>query len=116
MTVAIDFDGVLNEYHGWVSDRGLTRGPVPGAREFVQRCIDAGFEVVVFTCRDTESVQQWLEANGFPALTVTDHKPIAMVYIDDRGFRFTGDWEAAFDAITQAPWWGRELWTPEAQP
>ncbi len=49
--VAIDFDGVLNEYHGWFVDRNATRGPVPGALEFVRRLIDHGYEPVIFTCR-----------------------------------------------------------------
>jgi hypothetical protein len=109
-TVALDFDGVLNEYHGWFTDRNATRGPVPGALEFVQRLIEHGYDPVIFTCREAGSVRDWLAANGFPPLPVTDTKPIAGIYIDDRGYRFTGDFEAAWQALSDPPWWGTELW------
>jgi hypothetical protein len=117
-TVAIDFDGVLNEYPGWLTDLGRTRQPVPGARAFVQRLLAEGFRVVIFTCRDYREVRAWLAHYGFPegALHVTDKKPVAMCYIDDRGYRFEGDWDAAYAAITQAPWWGRGLWVPSEEP
>jgi hypothetical protein len=50
-------------------------------------------------------VQQWLHEQDFPSqVEVMQEKPPALVYIDDRGFRFTGDWEAAFQSVTMAPW------------
>lgn len=115
-TVALDFDGVINEYHGWTTDRDRTRDAVPGAREFIERLLEHGYEPVIFTCRDATSVSEWLAARGFPALPVTATKPIAGIYIDDRGYRFTGDWEAAWQALSVPPWWGTELWVaPEPE-
>ena len=111
--VCLDFDGVLNAYQGWATDMHLTREPVRGSREFVKKLIEAGYDVVIYTCREAKSVYAWLRDNNFPVITVANHKPAAQIYIDDRGYRFDGDWEAAFNAIPRNPWWGSEIWTPE---
>lgn len=107
-TVAIDFDGVLADYHGW-KDEDTLDPPMPGVREFVQRVWEAGYQVVIHTTRKPDRVYQWLADYGFPIeIGVSNRKPKAMVYIDDRGFRFTGDWEAAFQAIEQPTHWEKK--------
>lgn len=97
MNVALDFDGVLHHDQGpW---RGVSHIPGPaveGALEFVRELWRAGHEVVVYTCRalepaGAEAVRAWLTARlGEPAPDVVGTKPIAHLYIDDRGFRFEG--------------------------
>lgn len=110
LTVAIDFDGVLADYRGWKGELHLDP-PMVGAPEFVQRVIDAGYDVVIFTTgarfsERTTAIHGWLKKHGFPeGLTVTNVKPPALVYIDDRGFRFTGNWEVAFKAINALTHW-----------
>lgn len=32
------------------------------------------------------------------------HKPPATVYVDDRGYRFTGQWPEPTELVTMAPW------------
>ena len=111
-TVAIDFDGVLADYHGWKGENTLDP-PFPGAQEFVLRVLEAGYQVIIHTTRNPGRVRQWFYNYRFPvglaqAITVSNTKPKAMVYIDDRGFRFTGDWEAAFQAIEQPTHWEKK--------
>ena len=117
-TVAIDFDGTLAQYQGWV-DASHTLPPVPGAREFVAALMDEGYRVVVHTTRNPDVVWEWLECHGFPGLPrtpeewaaparpldVSRYKVPAMVYIDDRAHRFDGDWRKAREAIEQKCWW-----------
>jgi hypothetical protein len=104
-TVAIDFDGVLADYHGWKNEDTLDP-PFPGAQAFVAKVVRAGYQVIVHTTRNPDRVRQWLADWDFSfPVTVSNRKPKAMVYIDDRGFRFTGDWEAAFQAIEQPTHW-----------
>ena len=85
--------------------------PVVGAVEGVERLLLNGHHLVVCTCRlnDEERrlvemapptrprnhVEKWLDFFHFPPLTVTHIKPIAHVYVDDRAYRFHGDWSLA---------------------
>lgn len=66
--------------------------------------------MVVFTCRDPVQVALWLRGHGIPCtvdpdastgfwddrdiVLVTNRKPAAVAYIDDRAIRFTS-WEQA---------------------
>jgi len=107
-TVCLDFDGVLADYHGW-KDEDMLDPPYPGAREFVARVKAAGYYVVIYTTRNPHRIVSWLIEHGFPQVSVQEgRKPKALVYIDDRGHRFTGDWDAAFRAITQPTHWEEE--------
>lgn len=112
-TVAIDFDGVLADYHGWQGMEHLDP-PIPGAAEFLWRVKWAGYDIVIFSTRGAdrpEAIRAWLRENGAPDnIQITNIKPPALVYIDDRAHRFDGDWESAFAAITAKPHWQQD-WT-----
>lgn len=97
-TVAIDFAGTLCDFHGWQDAE-----PVAGAAAFVFRVIEAGYTPVIYSTMPADIIAAWLTRRGFPALGICSEKPEALVYIDDRGFRFEGDWDAAFAAITREP-------------
>lgn len=97
--IAIDFDGVLHSYTSPFSLETLDP-PNPGAVEFLHWLISSGYTPILYTTR-AESIQgfdqvaSWLEINNFPpVLEITSTKPKALLYIDDRGFRFEGDFEA----------------------
>lgn len=107
-TVCIDFDGVLSAYKGWKGPEH-TEPPVPGAKEFVQRLIDEGYKVMIHTTRDMDVVSEWLSNYDFPEeVVIVNYKPPALVYIDDRAHRFDGDWDSAYRAIHQKPWWANK--------
>lgn len=56
----------------------------------IEKLIDRGFKVVVLTAREElEPVREWLKKNNFPEVEVTNIKPPAIAYIDDRSIRFT---------------------------
>lgn len=99
-TICLDFDGVMNTYDGWKGEHELFE-PRPGLAEFLGRLKDAGFEVAVNSTRPAEMILAWLGRHGLGGLvkTVTDRKPPAVAYLDDRGVCFTGDFEAAFAAV-----------------
>ena len=103
-TVCVDFDGVLADYHGWKNEKTLDP-PYPGALEFCNKVVAAGYALVVHTTRSSPRIYDWLAAYGFPPCTVAERKPKALVYIDDRAFRFTGDWTDAWQAITLKTHW-----------
>ncbi len=93
-TLAIDFDGVIHRYsRGW-ADGTIYDPPVAGAIPALWALRAAGYRIVIFTGRLREEgqhhhVEQWLTQHGAPPCTVTNIKPRALAYIDDRAVRFT---------------------------
>ncbi len=96
----VDLNGVLDAYTGW---RGADHFDPPrdGARTFLQQLNDRGFRVVVFTTRWADDVWAWLRAHGLDTLVddVTDRKPAAHVFVDDRAVCFRGDFDATLREI-----------------
>ena len=98
--VCVDFNGVLDSYTGW---RGPAHfdPPRPGAREFLECLVARGFSVVIFTTRFPDDVYRWLDEFNLRGLVqeVTDRKPAAHVFVDDRAVCFRGDFEATLAEI-----------------
>jgi len=100
LTVAIDFDGCLHPYtHGWTGHTPADEPPGPGTVDFLMMCKSRGFDLVVFSCRadhdDGErGIRDWLARYGLTDFfsDVTNVKPVACAYVDDRAVRFDGDW------------------------
>jgi phosphoglycolate phosphatase-like HAD superfamily hydrolase len=106
-TVAVDLDGVVHRYsRGW-ADGTIYDPPVDGAYEALLRLATAGWRLVLHTTRARDPAQAaavaaWLEINGMAGLfaEVTDRKPLAVAYIDDRAIRFT-DWPQALAELAE---------------
>lgn len=95
-TLCLDFDGVIhpNEPH----DAKLTAPPIEGAKEGVAELRKLA-RVVVQSARATspegqQAVAGYLNSHGIDVDAVTGEKPVAKLYVDDRGLRFTGSWPA----------------------
>jgi hypothetical protein len=113
--IAIDFDGVLHESSSpWTKAAEVNDGPTPGALEAVRSYLAAGYRVVVYSARATDpkgraAILRWLSSHQFPPMSVTHEKPNAELYIDDRGFQFTGNnWPSVGYLKSFRPWNKRE--------
>lgn len=108
-TVCVDLDGVLNQYSGWKGEDHFA-DPLVGATEFLRR-LHVHCHVVVLTTRNADGTRAWLAQHGMSRYVaiVTNDKPPAAVYVDDRAVKFTGDYEDALTAVDamleQGPWW-----------
>jgi hypothetical protein len=73
----------------------------PGADIFLRRLVQQGWTIVIMTSANLINVIQFLENNNLQQYVdkVTDKKVPALVYLDDRGIRFEGDFEAAYNII-----------------
>lgn len=116
-TIAIDFDGVINSYKsGFVAIDEIPDPPVPEVFEGIYEYLDAGFEVCIFSTRNGEiagqiAILNWLNTHGMPMdrinqLKIVSGKPIAKLYIDDRGFQFTGKLPSVLYIESFKPWHG----------
>lgn len=97
--ICFDFDGVLYSYvTGFHGVDVFPDPPVDGAAEACWALQRRGFRLFVCSTRG-DSVQgrvaiaKWLADHGFPLMEVVGAKPKAVLYIDDRGYRFRGNWE-----------------------
>lgn len=111
--ICLDFDGVVHSYaSGWQGADVIPDLPVPGAFDFIKRALKYG-SVYIHSCRSHQNggmaaMQKWYAGHGGPpGVEWPIVKPPAKVYIDDRGFRFQGDWPAVVDLLTLKPWMER---------
>jgi len=111
MRIALDLDGTLLCYNGWVDQKHF-EGPIKGAIEFVQELLKRGHDVKILTARTNhELVKQKIVEYGFPPLPVTNIKQGIDLLIDDRAISFPGphfynDIENTVNNIEKwKPWW-----------
>lgn len=91
--IAVDFDGVLHNMKDGYDGARPTGKPIEDAKWAMSHLKSKGYILIVFTTRqEVGYVGEWLEKNRIPYDEVTNKKPIALAYIDDRGIRFT-NWE-----------------------
>jgi hypothetical protein len=102
-TVSLDFDGVLHAYsRGW-SGGACYDVPVNGTADALAK-LHERFRLVVTTAREAhthEEVWDWLEQHKLAGYIdqVSNTKPPAAYYIDDRAIRFTGSWDDALAEV-----------------
>jgi hypothetical protein len=96
----VDLNGVLDTYTGWKGPSHFDP-PRPGARAFLEALGSRGFRTIVFTTRYPDDVWRWLREHQLDGLVaeVTDRKPAAHVFVDDRAVCFRGDFEATLRDI-----------------
>ena len=112
--ICLDFDGVLNAFrHNFITDEYIPEEPIPGAREWCWQVWNSGKADLIISsgrCRSEagmKAVEVWLEKWEFPPIPVSPIKPVAHVYIDDRAYRFEGNWSEVNvdDFVRFRPWW-----------
>lgn len=121
-TVAVDFDGVIHSYTSpWINAHTIPDPPVDGAILWLLTMVDR-FDVVIFTTRaktwrGRRAVRAWLKHHadvgmwydtpagaGIERVFVTDQKVPALVYIDDRAWRFEGRFPTREEIHQARPW------------
>ena len=122
--LCLDFDGVVHSYtSGWQGADVIPDPPVPGAMDFLYRCLGK-FRVAIFSSRSNQpsgiqAMRTWLaryaeadlgreklgwETPWWTAIEWPTEKPPAFLTIDDRALTFTGEWPAINDLLAFKPW------------
>lgn len=105
-TTALDFDAVLNTYKGW-EGADVEYPPRDGVEDFL-RDLTQIRKVVIYSCRPIREVRKWLRKHDLSQYIdrVETRKPLASEYVDDRGIRFTGDYQQTLVDIAHfEPYW-----------
>lgn len=99
-TVALDFDGVMNTYNGWQGADELFE-PREGLENFLKTLMRDGFKVVIYSTRTVEKIQGWLAKHNVDQYItfVSNEKPLAHCYVDDRAIQFQGSFYNAYMQI-----------------
>ena len=115
--VCLDFDGVINSYKsGFVAIDDIPDPPVEGSFEAIEMYWRDGLKIYIFSTRNSfdegrRAIENWLLDWGLRRdilddIEIVAEKPIAKMYIDDRGYHFTGDFPSSEDIEKFVPWHG----------
>jgi len=117
--VCVDLNGVLDAYTGWRGPHHWDP-PRPGAEEFLRSLCEQGFRVVIHTTRWADDARGWLESHGLDRWVseITDRKPAAHVFVDDRAVCFRGDFGATLEEVVRfrAHWEAAPATAPHTPP
>ena len=110
-TLILDFDGVVHSYRsGWKGADVIPDPPTDGAKEAIAKLRER-FVVVIVSSRTHQqggiaAIREWLRKWDIEVDDVPDHKPPHVCTVDDRAFRFEGDWGDVLSGIDAAcvPW------------
>lgn len=104
--VCLDFDGVIHAYERWTGKADIPNPPVKGIEGFMRELKELGYDIAVCSSRASEesgriAIIQWMKKYDLYKYVwcVSDVKPPAVAYVDDRGVRFEGDFGAALESI-----------------
>lgn len=124
MTISVDFDGVIHSYSSpWVNAHTIPDLPVEGAIEWLYDLLQ-NFDVVILTTRAKTwrgrlAIRAWLRRyagalyydcmgnRGIEDVVITYKKLPAVVYVDDRAYRFNGTDFPTIAALRGMKPWGK---------
>lgn len=117
-TVVFDFDGVIHSYKsGWKGSTVISDPPVEGIEEVLRELKQCGYNIVVSSSRcdnhdSLEAVNDWMLKYDLLKYVdlITNKKPPALCYVDDRAICFRGDTKNLVERIKHfEPWHGEIL-------
>lgn len=98
MILAIDFDEVIHDTKNPITGRKMG-APIYGSQEALDDLHDAGHKIIIHTVRGiSKAVMDWLEYYDIPYDEITNIKPKADWYIDDKSLHFES-WEQVMNKL-----------------
>jgi len=98
-TFAFDFDGVVSEYDGIFRGNEVAEKPRSEVVEAIRILKKEGFKILIYSTRNGEFLKKYCKKHKIPVdyfntnpeyKTGNPGKPIASVYVDDRGLCYRG--------------------------
>lgn len=113
-TVVLDFDGVIHSYtSGWQGLEVIPDPPVEGIKEAIQE-IRKKYKVVIVSARSHTpvgrlAIKEYLRKYDIEVDDISETKPPAIVYVDDRAICFNNDADNLFAKIEAFQPWQKRL-------
>lgn len=98
-TFAFDFDGVLSEYDGIFKGDEHVGEPRQEVVKAIKMLKKEGYKILIYSTRSTQVLKDYCKKHKIPVdyfntnpqyKTGNPGKPVASVYVDDRGFCYKG--------------------------
>lgn len=94
--IAVDFDGVIHDHENPIEGRRMG-APIDGAQEALEYLKGQGDKIIIFCVwagsdQGKKTISDWMVFYEIPFNDITNIKPNADFYIDDRAIRFV-NWE-----------------------
>jgi len=110
-TVGVDFDGVIHKNSKGYHDGTIYDDPLPGTEEALEK-LSKKYNLIIYTCKinperplvngktASEMIWKWLEKHNLRQYIkeVTNEKPRALFYIDDKVIRFF-NWDQVLNDV-----------------
>lgn len=91
MILAIDFDGVIHDHKNPVKGRRMGP-PIAGSKEALKKFKERGDTIIIHSVwageKGAPTIMGWMEFWDIPFDNITNIKPQADVYLDDKAVRF----------------------------
>lgn len=111
--IAVDFDGVMHKNSKGYFDGAVYDDIVEGTKEALQ-FLSTKYKLIIYTCKadperplvngknGIELIEEWLEKQQINQYIsgITNKKPRALFYIDDKAIRFT-NWVTVIDKVSR---------------
>jgi len=110
-TIVFDFDGVIHSYKsGWQGIDNIPDEPVDGIKNVIDELRNKDYEVVIVSTRSADTkgriaMEKWLGKYNIEVDRISDVKPPAIVYIDDRAITFDGNTNGLVEKICKFKAW-----------
>ena len=90
-------------------DHTLVEGDtaLEGAKRAINFMRERGHELTIYSCNNVDWIKRVMNNNDlrydriWGERAATRHKPVADLYIDDRGYHFKGNWDEEITAIME---------------
>lgn len=113
--VCIDLDGTISHYIEWV-DENTFGNIIPNADSALKKLKSRGYTIIIYTTRaNKQLVAEFLNKHNIPFDYINENpnqpknaiggKPLADIYLDDRGLQFNGNWNDTLEKILSFKTW-----------
>jgi ribonucleotide monophosphatase NagD (HAD superfamily) len=98
-TIAVDLDGVIHDYEHPLKGKKMG-GPIEGTQDALKRLKGLGWKIIVFSVwgDQKKTIGDFMEYYHLPYDEITNQKPVADIYLDDKAVRFTS-WKDVWSSI-----------------